>query len=184
VLGAQIVRTWRQTCRAGGEAPQLILTQCGHIRHSEGRTSIDRNFAGIVAKSNTSPIWELGAIALGLQSMPSWADLGLLGFMSITVWKDVELYERGLKDFASLTPLERDYFVIKDLDIYYEMEGGFEDYILSGAHTSQLIWLEDALRRIGDIVSAGIITELRSMNESRRSEMKPLCDRYFGRRHQ
>ncbi len=32
--------------------------------------------------------------------------------------------------------------------------------------------------------AAGIITELRSMNESRRSEMKPLCDRYFGRRHQ
>jgi len=104
--------------------------------------------------------------------------------MSRTVWKDVELYERGLQDFASLTPLERDYFIIKDLDIYYEMEGGFEDYILSGAHTHELMWLKDSLRRIGDIVSAGIITELRSMNESRYSEMGPLCDRYFGRRNQ
>ena len=107
-----------------------------------------------------------------------------LGFMSMTVWKDVELYDRGLKDFASLTPLERDYFVIKDLDIYYEMEGGFEDYILSGAHTPELMWLKDALRRIGDIVSAGIIKELRSMNESRYSEMGLLCDRYFDRRDQ
>ncbi len=80
--------------------------------------------------------------------------------------------------------MERDYFVIKDLDVYCEVEGGFQDYILSGGHTSELIWLEDALRRIGDIVSGDIFTELRSMNESQRSEMKPLCDRYFDRRHQ
>ncbi len=32
------------------------------------------------------------------------ADLGSLGLMSIMIWKDVELYERGLKDFAPLTP--------------------------------------------------------------------------------
>jgi len=78
--------------------------------------------------------------------------------------------------------VERDYFVIKDLDVYCEVEGGFQDYILSGGHTSELMWLEDALRRIGDIVSGDIFTELRSMNESQRSEMKPLCDRYFDRR--
>jgi hypothetical protein len=113
-----------------------------------------------------------------------FADLGSLGLVSITIWKDVELYEQGLKDFASLTPLERDWFVIKHLDIYCEMEGGFEDYILGGGHTSELMWLEDALRRIGDIVSADVITELRSMNDSQRSEMEPLCDRYFGHWHQ
>jgi hypothetical protein len=78
--------------------------------------------------------------------------------VSIMIWKDVELCDRGLKDFASLTPLERDYFVIKDLDIYYEMESGFEDYLLSGGNTSQLMWLKDALQRIGDIMSAHIIT--------------------------
>jgi hypothetical protein len=102
---------------------------------------------------------------------------------SIVSWKDVELYDRGLKDFASLTPLERDYFVIKDLDIYYEMESGFEDYLLSGGNTSQLMWLKDALQRIGDIMWTHIITKLLNMNESQRSQMKPLCARYFGHRH-
>jgi len=63
------------------------------------------------------------------------------------------------------------------------MEGG-ADYFLSGNHTSQLMWLQDVLRRIGDTVSAQIITELRSMNESQRLEMEPLCDRYYGHRHQ
>ena len=111
------------------------------------------------------------------------ADLSSLGLVSTKIWKDVELYEHGLKDFASLTPLERDWFAIKDLDIFYEMEGG-EDYFLSGHHTSQLMWLQDVLRRIGDTVSAHMIAELRSMNESQRLEMKPLCNRYYDRWHQ
>jgi hypothetical protein len=106
----------------------------------------------------------------------------LLSLMSFMIWKDVELYEHGLRDFASLTALERDWFVIKDLDIFYEMEGG-ADYFLSGNHTSQLMWLQDALQRIGDTLSAQIITELRSMNESQRLEMKPFCDRSYGHRH-
>jgi hypothetical protein len=100
------------------------------------------------------------------------------------VWKDVELYERGLKDFQRLAPLERDYFVIKDLDIYYEMEGGFEDYLLSGGHAVQLQWLKDALRRLGDIVSAGLISKLQGMGEAQRSQMEPLCRSYFERRHE
>jgi hypothetical protein len=62
------------------------------------------------------------------------------------------------------------------------MEGG-ADYFLSGNHISQLMWLQDVLQRIGDTLSAQIITELRSMNESQRLEMKPLCDRYYGHRH-
>jgi len=96
--------------------------------------------------------------------------------MSIMIWKDIELYEHGLKDSASLTPLERAWFAIEELDTFYEMKGG-ADYFLSGNHTSQLMWLQDMLRRIGDTMSAHIITELRSMNESQRLEMKPLCDR-------
>jgi len=111
------------------------------------------------------------------------ADLGSLSLLGVEIWKDVELYEHGLKDFASLTPLERAWFAIEELDTFYEMKGG-ADYFLSGNHTSQLMWLEDALRRIGDTVSADIITGLRSMNESQRLEMKPLCDRYSGHRHQ
>jgi hypothetical protein len=81
-----------------------------------------------------------------------------------------------------LTALERDWFVIKDLDIFYEMEGG-ADYFLSGNHTSHLMWLQDVLQRIGDTLSAQIITELRSMNESQRLEMRLLRDRYYGHRH-
>jgi len=68
-----------------------------------------------------------------------------------------------------LDAIGSDWFVIKDLDILYEMKGG-ADYFLSGNHTSQLMWLQDVLRRTGDTVSAHIITELRSMNESQRLE--------------
>jgi hypothetical protein len=100
------------------------------------------------------------------------------------VWKDVELYEQGLKRFESLTPLQRDWFTIKNLDIYYEMKGGFEDYLLSGGNMLQLAWLESALRRLGDMVSLGLIAKLRLMNESHRQEMSPLCRAYYDRRKQ
>jgi hypothetical protein len=100
------------------------------------------------------------------------------------IWKDVELYEQGLKRFDSLTPLQRDWFTIKNLDLYYEMEGGFEDYLLSGDNVQQLAWLESTLRRLGDIVSLGLITELRRMNESHRQKMSPLCRAYYDRREQ
>jgi hypothetical protein len=100
------------------------------------------------------------------------------------VWKDVDLYEQGLKRFESLKPLQRDWFTIKNLDIYYEMEGGFEDYLLSGGNTPQLAWLEGALRRIGDIVSLRVISKLRQMNESQRGGMKPLCREYYERREE
>jgi hypothetical protein len=100
------------------------------------------------------------------------------------VWKDVDLYEQGLKRFEALKPLQRDWFTIKNLDIYYEMEGGFEDYLLSGGNTPQLAWLEGALRRIGDIVSLRVISKLRQMNESQRRDMKPLCREYYERREE
>ncbi len=50
-------------------------------------------------------------------SFPSSWSLALSRLISTMIRKNVELHERGLKDFASLTPLERDYFAIKDLDI-------------------------------------------------------------------
>ena len=107
-----------------------------------------------------------------------------VGPETMEVWKDVDLYEQGLKDFESLTPLQRDWFVIKDLDIYDEMEEGFEDYILSGGHTAQVRWLGDALRSIGDVVSVEIISRLQGMGEDLRLDMGPLCRAYSERRHQ
>lgn len=100
------------------------------------------------------------------------------------IWKDVELYGQGLKKFQSLNPLQRDWFTIKNLDIYFEMEGGFEDYLLSGGNEPQLAWLEGALRRLGDIVSLRLLSELRLMKESQREEMQSLCRAYYDRRVQ
>lgn len=102
----------------------------------------------------------------------------------VETWKDVELYEQGLKKFQSLSPLQRDWFTIKNLDIYFEIEGGFEDYLLSGGHEPQLVCLDSALRRLGDIVSLGLLSRLRLMKESQRHEMNPLCRAYYDRRAQ
>src|SRR5947209_8914499 len=55
--------------------------------------------------------------------------------------KLMELYDRGLKNFESLSPLERDAFVLNDVDIYHEMEGDFVDYLLSAGHEPELSWL-------------------------------------------
>ena len=93
--------------------------------------------------------------------------------------KLAEVYDRGLKNFGLLSPEERDLFVVNDLDIYYEMEGGFEDYLLSGGHLTELSWLVDTLRRIGDAESGAVISRLREMQEHERRAMKPLCRRFY-----
>jgi hypothetical protein len=103
------------------------------------------------------------------------------GMAAVQRLKMVALYDRGLKDFSSLSSLERDAFVLNDLDIYYEMEGGFEDYLVSGGHTSELEWLDDTLRRIGDTRSAAIMRELRSVTHM--PQMNALCTRYYEQRH-
>lgn len=96
----------------------------------------------------------------------------------------MSLYDRGLQRFDSLSPLERDAFVLHDLDIYYEMEGDFADYLWSGGHEAELAWLGDTLRRIGALDSAQILAKLRQMDDFQRDDMQPLCDSYFGMRHQ
>jgi hypothetical protein len=101
----------------------------------------------------------------------------------MTQLKLMELYDRGLKSFESLSPFERDAFVLNDLDIYHEMEGDFADYLLSGAHEPELLLLADTLQRIGDADSAAIISQLRQMDDSRRDDITPLCERYYGLRH-
>ena len=101
----------------------------------------------------------------------------------MTRLKHMELYDRGLKSFASLSPFERDAFVLNDLDIYHEMEGDFADYLLSGAHEPELLWLDDTLQRIGDADSAAIISQLRQMDDSRRDDITPLRKRYYDLSH-
>jgi hypothetical protein len=101
----------------------------------------------------------------------------------MTRLKLIELYDRGLKSFESLPPLERDAFVLNDLDIYHEMEGDFGDYLLSGGHEPELTWLADTLQRIGDADSASIISQLRKMDDSQREDMPELCEQYYELRH-
>ena len=102
----------------------------------------------------------------------------------MTSLKGVEPYKRGLEDFQALLPLERDFFVLNDLDIYYEMEGGFTDYLLSGSHDPQLRWLADTLQRIGEANSAEILLRLQHIRNADPEELNRLCDRYYELRHQ
>ena len=90
-----------------------------------------------------------------------------------------DLYDRGLQDLDGLSPFEKDVFVIHDLDLYYEMESGFEDYFLSGGHESQLSWLSGTLLRIGDAQSLAVVTALRRVGDDDRASMGPLCDSFF-----
>lgn len=95
----------------------------------------------------------------------------------------MSLYDRGLERFDSLSPLERDAFVLHDLDIYHEMEGDFADYLLSGGHDAELVWLGGTLQRIGALDSAEILARLRQMDDTDREAMVPVCESYFDLRH-
>ena len=100
------------------------------------------------------------------------------------IWKDVELYEQGLKDFGSLSFAQQDWFLIKHFDIRYEMEGGFAEVLLHAEDTAQLSLLKNALRRLGDIVSAGMLSKLERINGSKREEIESVSRRYYDRRHE
>lgn len=103
------------------------------------------------------------------------------------IWKDVELYEQGLKEFASLSPTQKDWFLIKHFDIHYEMEGGFGEVLSHAEDMAQLSLLKDALRRLGDIVSAGMLSKLERARwriEKRREEIESLSRRYYDRRQE
>jgi len=95
-----------------------------------------------------------------------------------------DLYDRGLRYFDSLSASEKDIFVIHDLDLYYEMEGGFEDYFLGGGHEPQLSWLSGTLTRIGDTQSLAVVNDLRRLGEDDRAAMGPLCDQFFRSREE
>ena len=92
-----------------------------------------------------------------------------------------EVTERGLRRGLSfLTPRERDVFVINDLDLYFEMEGGFEDHMPNAPE--KFDWLEDTLARIGDLPSLQLIRRLREMPNAPFEETNPLCAQYAERR--
>jgi hypothetical protein len=92
-----------------------------------------------------------------------------------------EVTERGLqRGLSFLTPHERDVFVINDLDLCYEMEGGFEDHIPNAPE--KFDWLEDTLARIGDLPSLRVIRKLREMSHAPFEETNLLCAQYAERR--
>lgn len=93
------------------------------------------------------------------------------------------IYNRGLADFPSLNDAERSLFVVHDLDIYFEMEGGFEDYFLSGGHQLEIKTLIQTLRDIGDLMSLSLISEINQLKESDRKRMNGLCEKYYECRH-
>jgi len=92
----------------------------------------------------------------------------------------VNLYNQGLADFESLSPLERDVFVVHELNLWYEMEGSFEDYLLGGSYAAQLNWLAGTLDRIGDRESSAILSELLPLTWEQRDSVAALSDRLYG----
>jgi hypothetical protein len=87
--------------------------------------------------------------------------------------------ERGLRSFDSLAPPERDVFVIRDAELYHEMEGSIGEYILGGNYRAQVAWLQDTLSRIGDEDSGRTISQLQKLSADQLAEAQALSDRYF-----
>jgi len=91
----------------------------------------------------------------------------------------IEVYDRGLGDFEALSPDERDFFVAHNLDLWYEMEGSFEDYFLSGSYEAQINWLADTLQRIGDHASLTILGQLRVLTWDQRDDLADLSGSFY-----
>lgn len=88
-----------------------------------------------------------------------------------------EIEDRGLRfGLDALAPRERDVFVIYDLQLYHEMEGGFADHIDNAP--GKFDWLEDTLERIGDIESLRLIRQLRRTGSDVGDPARQLCDKY------
>jgi len=95
--------------------------------------------------------------------------------MHTLVVPDIE--DRGLRfGLDALSARERDVFVIYDLELYYEMEGCFADHIANAPE--EFDWLEDTLRRIGDLGSLHIIRQLRELSSDASADAMALCDKY------
>ena len=94
----------------------------------------------------------------------------------------IEVYDRGLADFDVLSPDERDFFVVHNLDLWYEMEGSFEDYFLGGGYEAQISWLAGTLQRIGDHASLAILGQLRGLTWDQRELLADLSGSFYNLR--
>ena len=92
----------------------------------------------------------------------------------------IKVYDRGLADFDALSPDERDFFVVHNLDLWYEMEGSFEDYFLGGSYEFQISWLTDTLKRIGDHASLALLDQLRALTWDQRELLAELSGSFYG----
>lgn len=91
-----------------------------------------------------------------------------------------EVEERGLTlGLHALKPRERDVFAIWDLHLYFEMEGSFADHVASAP--DKFDWLEDTLKRIGDLGSLTLIRKLRELNGELSSNADTICLEYSNR---
>jgi hypothetical protein len=88
---------------------------------------------------------------------------------------------RGLSGFESLAPLERDVFVVRDTEIYFEMEGSIGDWLMAGSRQSQVAWLRETLKRIGDLGSDAIIAKLQQLGSDQCEEVGSLSSQYYER---
>ena len=91
----------------------------------------------------------------------------------------IEVYERGLADFDSLSPDERDFFVVHNLDLWYEMQGSFEDYFLSGSYDAQINWLADTLLRADDRDSLAILGKIRVLTSDQLEMLTDLSGDFY-----
>ena len=91
----------------------------------------------------------------------------------------IEVYERGLADFDSLSPDERDFFVVHNLDLWYEMQGSFEEYFLSGRYEAQITWLADTLLRADDRDSLAILGQMRALTPDQPEVLTDLSGAFY-----
>jgi hypothetical protein len=92
-----------------------------------------------------------------------------------------EVVARGLQSgLEALSPRERDVFVVHDIDLYCEMEGGFQDHIPNVPE--KFDWLLDILDRIGDRHSHRIIKALCAKPRAPFEQADALCKEYDERR--
>lgn len=102
-----------------------------------------------------------------------------LGIVKALVVPDVE--DRGLSlGLQALTPEERDVFVVYDLQLYHEMEGCFADHI--GNAPEKFDWLEDTLKRIGDLGSLRLVRQMRELDVDASAQASALCEKYHATR--
>ena len=91
----------------------------------------------------------------------------------------VDLYNRGLVNFDALPAFEKDVFVVHTLNLWYEMEGTLEDFVLGETYSDQLKWLGETLQRIGDHGSSTIFSSLTALSWAQRDTVAELSEQLY-----